>query len=249
MKQTLFILLFGSILTTLCPSISWAQAHKSAPDKYVSTFFHSKGTAAQAAPEPDVFPGYLPTGEEEYAEDSLLYYRRPPLRVVDIPLQFLGSIGGGLVGATGGALTGLLFMLLFDSEWDFLWPEEYASIGAVMGMVFGVPLGTWIAGNNYYSKGNYWITLGSQMIGLVTAFLLSALAQDFGFFVISSVVLPIAGGIVGYNLTRKWRMYEEEPTIEYEGDEYYDFMTESLKLPNRAPRIPAKQFRLFRIRF
>ena len=240
--RTCLFLIFSCVVI----ASAWSQPFRTPSAKYVAPLFKASGTEAQAAPAPEDFSDFLPYEE---MEDSLQYYRRPPIRGQDIPLQFIGGIGGGVLGAIGGALFGVLVGLVIDPNQAIWWLDEWAAAGAVTGLVFGVPLGIWIGGNNYFSKGSYWITFGSQIAGLLTAFLFSWLVQDFGFFVASSVILPYAGGMVGYNLSRKWRVYEEEEQLYYDGDEYYEYLHEPPTLPKRVPRLRGPQFRIFNFKF
>ena len=235
-----------------------AQPLRQDARQYVKPLFHQSGSGAQAAVE-ETFPGFTTPRPQlnsvPIKDDSLglsMYYYRPPLRVEDVLSEFFGGLLIGLAGAAGGAIVGALAGYLLESTGSNVWVGDWAALGALCGGFLGIPTGIWWGGKNYYSIGNYWITLGSFIAGLFASFLVGYLGQEAEIFLVGLSILPIAGGMLGYNFSRKWRISEEQFYEQFETEEenlYYEYLNQPPALPNRVPHIPGPQFRIFRLLF
>jgi hypothetical protein len=124
-----------------------------------------------------------------------------------VVIEGLGGLGFALIGALGGVALGCAAQC---GETAFA-PRSIA-IGAMAGIILGLPTGIWVVGNGLDGEGNLgWTFLGS-VAGWLTAgagvMALRGLGDGGAAWV---VLLPIAGGILGYEVSSANELDENAP--------------------------------------
>ena len=142
---------------------------------------------------------FAPTLAKFEKEDQT--HETPPVSFSRITSEILfGSIcglAGVLVGGAGGlALAG-------DESGE---SETYGAIfiGALAGWSVGNALGIYVVGSAEDQAGSFPMTLlGSAAGAAIVVMSIAALDPDHPAFLVAAASLPLAGGIVGFNLTRR----------------------------------------------
>lgn len=145
---------------------------------------------------------------------------RVPLTARDAGIQLgggaIGMLGGGLIGMIVGGIGGGLSAGAINPQERF-WgtPEESTgmAVGALVGSYVGIATGIWMAGNDDHGKGSYFATLGGVLIGGGVG-MIGAVAT-FGILSPAAILFPYAGGLIGYNLTRRAPVKEESEEIDF----------------------------------
>ena|GEM_PF-2785650 len=125
-------------------------------------------------------------------------------RAVRITSETGFGILGGTAGAFGGAFTTGLMCVAFESSDSGFGCFGAAIIGGLAGEFFGIWLGSWAGGQLAGGNGGLgWTLLGTASGALVTGVIIAAAeidVGDLGWWIFTSV-LPLAGSIVGYELS------------------------------------------------
>lgn len=94
-----------------------------------------------------------------------------------------------------------------------IWAADEAGVllGILGGSVIGTGVGVWLGGRSKYVKANLGLTLLGSVIG-------GAIGWGLGIYslgLLSPLIAagPIAGGMLGFNLSRRWAQYPgDNPT-------------------------------------
>ncbi len=129
-----------------------------------------------------------------------------PLRVtVEAGLGVAGTVVGGF--ALGGSAYGVGTMLGADTDCKggghFCLPESagLAVLGGLIGAVGGLGLGVWMGGYSMDGNGKLWAAYAGEGVGLATAIGLPLLLDSEDWIPITLLTLPLAGAIVGYEMS------------------------------------------------
>jgi hypothetical protein len=142
------------------------------------------------------------------------YSKKPPLKSEKIGLEFLVGGASGLVGSIVGAFSGGLLTLGFNNEVTIDEIGEIivgALIGGTVGLTAGSSLGVYLIGKRGNETGSYWTTLLSSTGGLAAWLAITAIFLHYDYEIPSGLwwtglyVLPTAGGVIGFNLTRRYK--------------------------------------------
>ena len=129
---------------------------------------------------------------------------KPSLSGERIAREFFAGIGGEVVGAIGGGVLGSLF------------PQPTTFLGVIVGGVLGGSIGVYRAGTSNTHGGSYWATLGGYLLFAGAHILSEGIfgtpengALEVTVEVTGHLILPVAGAVIGFNLTRR---YKSPPT-------------------------------------
>ena len=126
--------------------------------------------------------------------------KKPPMTSGRILGQTLAGTGGGFLGMLAGAGISLIGGESLPSLF----------IGMLAGSTIGSSIGVFIAGSAGNQQGSYPATLLGSVLGMIV-FLQLGFDSDYLSFYIAAIAMPTLGGIIGFNLTRK---YENPPASE-----------------------------------
>lgn len=113
---------------------------------------------------------------------------------------------GGLFavgGAVGGAYLGASIELSNGCSGEFCGLGG-AVLGGAAGLAFVTPLGVYLAGNTNGETGSFGATLGGSVLGTLAGIGLAAASQDEGVALAALAIGPVAGSMIGFNLTRRY---------------------------------------------
>lgn len=131
-------------------------------------------------------------------------------RAARITLETLGGYGGAAVGGLLGY--GLALPAVGSGDFAGL---AAAFVGGIPGAAIGLPTGIYLTGEACGGDGNYWVTWAGVLAGSVVPFLVSyATAGDDGWEgtqIALWATLPVAGGIIGYELSQRERSASSLP--------------------------------------
>ena len=93
-----------------------------------------------------------------------------------------------------------------------------AIVGGAVGGVLGVGVGIYLIGNAGEQTGSFGATLGGTVLGATVGGLVAAGMANHGSSLDSAAVVlfaasPFVGGLLGFNLTRRWDRAARAPTI------------------------------------
>jgi hypothetical protein len=106
-----------------------------------------------------------------------------------------GTVGGAYLGASIELSNGC------DGE---LCGLGGAILGGAAGLAFVTPLGVYLVGSTNGETGSFGATLGGSVLGTLAGIGLAAASQDEGVALVALAIGPVAGSIIGFNLTRKY---------------------------------------------
>jgi len=136
------------------------------------------------------------------AADSRLPYGPTVSESPSTGVTILAEAGGAVVGgAITGAGLGVMLLLVrvpFSGDYSGI---ANLGLGAVVGYAAGCPLGTCGAGALLGQTGRFLPALLGSTAGMAAAVGVALLGADDAFLV-SAAVLPPAGAVIGYNLSR-----------------------------------------------
>ena len=133
----------------------------------------------------------------------------PPLRGCRVAAELLV---GGVLGATGFFLgTGIGHSAgrpdpngsSDEANWSYIFA------GGAIGATIGVPIGVWLIGNSKGEQGSFLASMAGTAVGAGLGAAALWYGGDDGLAVFAAIALPVAGGILGFNLTRHAR----EPAV------------------------------------
>ncbi|WP_224368963.1 hypothetical protein [Hyalangium versicolor] len=157
------------------------------------------------APEqPEEPPRAAPEGEIIPRTESPLRPTSPRFAGSRVAVEALGGIAGGLGLGLG---TALAIGGLFSVNGECVGEEACGVLIGVLALpavAIGIPLGVYIAGGLMEGKGRFLPTLGGMGLGLLAATVMVATESD-ALVVLGLVAFPIAGAIVGYELSHPER--------------------------------------------
>ena len=136
-----------------------------------------------------------------------------------IPPLTAGKVAGEFLGGTAGGVLSCLVAFAAISA-NLPDGDGLENVGIAVGAGFmtlsafplGNSLGIYLAGRDSEVTGSYWITLTGSLAGSLGAagvlWWLEARPESWW----APVVLPTTGGIIGFNLTRRYRKQPAENT-------------------------------------
>jgi hypothetical protein len=126
----------------------------------------------------------------------------PIAREGRVALETLGGLGGAAVGAAVGF--GLAYAIIGD-EGDFSGLAA-AVVGGIPGAAIGLTTGIYAVGELAGGDGNYWATWAGVLAGAVVPTIVTATlagnGDSDGALIALWVLLPTAGGVIGYELSQ-----------------------------------------------
>jgi hypothetical protein len=109
-------------------------------------------------------------------------------------------LGGSLSGLLGGFVVGSI-----ASGPGTAGAGVAAGVGGLLGYTIGTPVGVWLGGNAMAGNGSIWSTaggfLGGVLAGGATTLIVSAGTGTNGGAFIWMTTMPVAGAIIGYELS------------------------------------------------
>jgi hypothetical protein len=117
----------------------------------------------------------------------------------------LTTVGGGFAGT----LVGLAVCPLFGHQNQKFGCLGDMLLGGAAGLVLGLPLGIWWGGNIAGGDGGLGYTYLGALVGTVGTVLVLGTASQLPFVAALGFVLPVVGGILGYELS----MSPEAPSV------------------------------------
>jgi hypothetical protein len=144
------------------------------------------------------------TAEGKPGESGEEKKSKPPVTAHDITVQFLaGTLGGALSVIAAG-----LIIMPNLPQGDGMENIGIAMLGAVMAasaFPVGNSLGVYLAGSDEEVTGSYLLTLSGSLLGSLAAAGVMVELEMRPESYWAPVVLPSAGAIAGFNLSRSWR--------------------------------------------
>lgn len=131
---------------------------------------------------------------------------KPPLRGGRIAGEFGAGLGGGIL--TGGIGYAIGCAVTSPGEGWFGGLRKFA--GGVLGFTIGYPIGSsigvYLVGNMGNETGSYWATLLGWIGGMATSIAIIAIEDcPNGIKSAAFFTLPVAGEVIGFNLTRRYK--------------------------------------------
>lgn len=171
---------------------------------------------------PPLVPAPEPAEPSEPAEppppagESIPYRYRPAVEGQDtakrILLEALAGSGTGFVSGLAGALASVL--VVGDCLDDSCVIPLLGAMG--LGIVLGTPLGVYGVGQAMDAHGSYLAALGGTALGglagLVMAVLFNSIGSS-GLIVVSLLATPLAGAVLGYELSVPGSRQEPLPSL------------------------------------
>jgi len=131
----------------------------------------------------------------------------PPVGPGDIVIQTLYGAGTSLLGGIVG--TGVAFARCKQAGGNVTSGEECLddiAIGAAIGGGLAFALGVYLGGDTETRTGSIGFTLAGGAIGMAVGGGAAYLARDSdGAMIALLIVPPVAGALLGFNLTRRWQ--------------------------------------------
>ena len=117
----------------------------------------------------------------------------------------LAEAGGGVAGATlfgfGGLIVGGLAGFILDGGQIWFGTLILGSMGALIGMAVGLPAGVVFVGKKLDGNGKWWAVLLGEAAGFTLGFGLANACFGCTAGVLTVIVLPVVGAVLGYELT------------------------------------------------
>ncbi|HET9993514.1 MAG TPA: hypothetical protein VFQ65_33485 [Kofleriaceae bacterium] len=141
----------------------------------------------------------------------------PPLDGGRLVIEVVGGGGIGFVGLVLGAFAGAGLECANGCPGDF-GGLGGAILGGAVGGVLGIGVGVYLVGNYGDQTGSFGATIGGAVLGATAGGLLAAgMASEGRSFdsaaTIVAVAGPFVGGMIGFNLTRRWDRPAAAPAI------------------------------------
>lgn len=142
-------------------------------------------------------------GTVSASEEVLLPTTKPPLQAERIIGETLVGSALGVVGFISGGITGAVLAAKFDPNGQFDSSMVGAAYGALIGHTLGTSTGIYLIGNIGDQHGSFLATLAGTITGSALMILLVDETTDLSkhFYILG---LPVAGGVVGFNLSRQY---------------------------------------------
>jgi len=184
-----------------------AQVSASDPDYHQSTFVLEPAIAACIA---GVAP--VPPAPHEPAVLDSMPMERPPVSGERIFVQgFFGTVGG-FGGFIAGGAVGLGLGYAADACEGELGCYPHLVLGGLVGGTLGIATGVYLAGTHGNQTGSANATYGGAIIGIVVGGGLAIANIDgSGVFLFPVAALPLAGAIIGFNATRRYKRVQVAP--------------------------------------
>jgi len=133
---------------------------------------------------------------------------KPPLRGGRIAGEIGAGAGCGILAGSVGFLIGAAITPAGEGQFGELKKVGGGGIGFFIGYPLGNSIGVYLVGNRGNETGSFGTTLLGSMAGMVAALLPIIIFQDDypGWIGLPAFFgLPIAGGIIGFNMTRSYK--------------------------------------------
>jgi hypothetical protein len=134
---------------------------------------------------------------------------KPPVTGTDVAIQFAAGTVGGVLSVIGAGI--VIFPNLPSGEG--MENIGIAMLGAVMAasaFPIGNSLGVYLAGSDEEVTGSYLLTLTGSLLGSLAAAGVMVELEMRPESYWAPVILPSAGAITGFNLTRRYRERDEK---------------------------------------
>lgn len=125
---------------------------------------------------------------------------KPDLSVDRVAVEFIAGEVGGLLTGLG---CGLIGYLIDPSEGEYAGFRGFA-YGAFIGFPIGSAYGVYVVGTGGKETGSYPATLLGCTIGVLAGVGIVSIFEEFDGAYAVPFLLPVIGGIIGFNQTRRW---------------------------------------------